>query len=104
MCRYLTTSITSEKRVTIISLDNSVKTIATYLTEMKIISEEKKKKEFNIGNVANVSFDTRYILSLLCFRYIVFSDCSLYSCLYIFHLYETENCRNFTVRTVKSKD
>lgn len=43
MCRYLTTSIISEKIVTTISLDNIVEAIIRNLTEMEIISGKKKE-------------------------------------------------------------
>ena len=42
MCRYLTTSIISEKIVTTISLDNIVEAIIRNLTEMEIISGKKR--------------------------------------------------------------
>lgn len=43
MCRYLTTSIISEKIVTTISLDNIVEAIIRNLTEIEIISGKKKR-------------------------------------------------------------
>lgn len=63
MCRYLTTSIISEKIVTTISLDNIVEAIIRNLTEIEIISG--KKKESCIGNIVNASFDTRFIISFV---------------------------------------